>query len=148
MKTCVFFGHRDCPECMAEKLYIAVEKIIADEAIYDFLVGNNGNFDKMVINALLKLQEKYPGITFTIVLAYLPINNEQQNSDYTIYPEGIECVPKKYAISWRNMWLLNHADYVISYIVRNLGGAAKYVNIASKRNLPIINIAAIQGSSE
>lgn len=48
-------------------------------------------------------------------------------------PEGIERVPKRFAISWRNNWMLEHSDYVVACVTHSWGGAAQYVEKAKKR---------------
>ncbi len=67
------------------------------------MVGNNGDFDSMVIRALKNLSGQYDNIRFTVVLAYLP----KDNHDYEIiYPEGLENVPPRYAVLRRNDWIV------------------------------------------
>ncbi|MEE1280074.1 MAG: hypothetical protein UHH95_04500 [Oscillospiraceae bacterium] len=48
-------------------------------------------------------------------------------TDYTdtIYPDGLEGVPPNYAISRRNMWMIDNADYVVTYVKYIVGGAAR-----------------------
>ena len=58
-----------------------------------------------------------------------------------MYPEGIETVPKRFAISWRNKWMIQKSDYVITYIVYSWGGAAKFADLSKRVNKIVINIA-------
>ena len=59
----------------------------------------------------------------------------------TIFPEGIESVPKRFAIDFRNKWMVSHSDCVVVYVNKSFGGAAKFLDIAEKRGLTVINIA-------
>ena len=61
----------------------------------------------------------------------------------TLLPEGIESVHPRYAISWRNKWMVNESDMVICYITHGWGGAAKYAELANKHNKTILNIGLL-----
>lgn len=65
------------------------------------------------------------------------------NSDALI-PEGIENVHPRYAISWRNIWMINKSSYVVTYITHSWGGAAKFANRAKRQNKTVINIVQKQ----
>ena len=52
----------------------------------------------------------------------------------TMLPEGIENVHPRYAISWRNKWMVNEADVVIAYVTHTWGGAARYMEMAAKNH--------------
>jgi len=147
--TCCFFGHKDTPSSVYNKLEEAVEKIIVEDGVSSFLVGNQGQFDSMALSALRKLKIKYPHINYNVVLAYMPVEKEMW-SPYkygeTMLPEGIESVHPRYAISWRNKWMVNESDVVVAYITHSWGGAAKYVETATKRNKKIINIANLEST--
>lgn len=144
--TCCFFGHKDAPPSIYDTLEEAIEKIIAEDNVTEFLVGNQGQFDGMVLKALRRIKEKYPHVSYNIVLAYMPAEKEECNPyDFgeTMLPEGIENVHPRYAISWRNKWIVNEADVVIAYVTHTWGGAARYMEMAAKKGKQIINIARV-----
>lgn len=141
--TCVFFGHKNTPSDIYPKLISAIISLIEDKDVTDFYVGNHGSFDVMVRKALKELKAtEYPEINYRVVLAYLP-GKADPDKDYsdTEFPEGIEKVPKKFAINFRNDYMVKKADYVIAYVSRNYGGAAKFTEKAEKRKAEIINLA-------
>ena len=139
---CAFFGHRDTPESIRPLLESAVKQIIERYPDTTFYVGNNGNFDRMVLSVLKSLSQDFPTISYAVILAYLPIGKSAGFDGLsTIYPEGIECVPKKYAISYRNDWIVKKADMVICYITHDYGGAAKFVEKACKKGKTVCNLA-------
>ena len=72
------------------------------------------------------------------MLAYLPKGNDTIPD--SILPEGIELVHPRYAISWRNRWMIEHSDYVIAYITHNYGGAARFVDEAKRKGKTVINL--------
>ena len=135
--NCTFFGHKDCLSAITPQLESVVENLIRNNNVNHFYIGNHGNFDKIALHTLIELKRKYPHITYEIVLAYIP----KKQIDYpTLYPEGIENSPKKFAICFRNKWMVNHSDYVISYTRHNFGGAYQFTELAKRQNKIVINI--------
>ena len=59
----------------------------------------------------------------------------------TVYPEGLEAVPPRYAIDKRNRWMLQQSDVVVTYVTVPFGGAAKFKLLAEKTGRAVINIA-------
>ncbi|MBQ7095915.1 MAG: hypothetical protein IJN80_05655 [Clostridia bacterium] len=104
-----------------------------------FYVGNQGNFDRMVRKVLKQLQLIYPHISYYVVLAYLPCSFQEGYGD-TIYPDGLERIPPRFAIDKRNRWMLDRCDYVITYVEYPFGGAAKFKALAEKRGKTVINL--------
>ena len=80
---------------------------------------------------------------FFVVLAYLPKVKEDIKLYETIYPLGIEVVPPRFAISFRNKWMLQKSDYVVTYIKRPQGGAAQFHELALKKNKKVIYLPDI-----
>ena len=116
---CTFFGHRDTPQEIELYLKPILIDLIENKNINTFYVGNQGNFDKIVRKTLHQLKTDYPYINYTIVLAYLSPKIEDFTN--TIFPEGLEQVPPKYAISKRNYWMIQNSDYVICYVKHKIG---------------------------
>ena len=143
MKTCTFFGHRNCDERIKPTLYNAIESLIINNISDKFYVGHNGDFDSYVLHTLRELKKKYTHISYWVVLSYIPSNIEQNNFDEceTIVPDGIENVYKKFAILHRNEWMLKKSDSVIVYITQSYGGAAKFYRKALKLDKNVLNIA-------
>ncbi|MBR5535285.1 MAG: hypothetical protein IKU60_01420 [Clostridia bacterium] len=135
--NCTFFGHKDTSFLIYEKLQDTIEFLIKEKDVTHFYIGNHGNFDAMALRCLINLKEKHPYITFEIVLAYLP---EKPTPYPTLYPEGIEKTPQRFAISFRNKWMVNHSDYIISHITRDFGGAQQFVSLAERQGKTVINI--------
>ena len=141
MGTCTFFGHRDCPETVKPKLREVLINLITDHKVDMFYVGNQGRFDAYVHGELKKLKVEYPHINYAVVLAYMPgAKTEYDDYSDTMLPEGIEAIHPRFAISWRNDWMLKQSNYVVTYITHTWGGAAQYANKARKSRKHIINI--------
>ena len=144
MASCTFFGHRECPDSIKIKLREVLIDLIINHNVDMFYLGNQGQFDAIVRGALRELKEEYPQINYAVVLAYIP-GKQTEYDDYsdTMLPEGIESVHPRYAISWRNNWMLRQSDYVVTYITHSWGGAARYVELAKKQRKYVINIASV-----
>lgn len=115
--TVTFFGHGNAPEKIMPKVESALKRQI-EAGANCFYVGNHGNFDMMVKKVLKKLKRQYPHIQYAVVLAYLPAGTADAD-DYldTIYPDGLETTPPKFAIANRNRWMLKQADTVVAYVI-------------------------------
>ena len=142
MLACTFFGHSDCPETIKPNLRAVLIDLIVNQNVEMFYVGNQGRFDAIVRNVLRDLKMDYPSINYAVVLAYMP-GKQSEYDDYsdTMLPEGIETVHPRYAISWRNNWMLKKSDYVVTYITRAWGGAVRYANQATTQKQLIVSLA-------
>ena len=123
MATVTFFGHRDTPKETEPTLRLALVDLIEKKNSNLFYVGNQGNFDAMVRRQLEDLAQTYT-ITYKIVLAYMPGKNDEPD-EHTISPEGLETVPRRFAINHRNKWMLDKADIVVTYVTHPSSGAYK-----------------------
>ena len=142
--VCCFFGHRDTPQDIRPLIKETVLKLVEENDDVVFYVGNQGGFDAMAHGVLKELSETDPRIVYSVVLAYMPGEKGEFDGDLyndTMYPEGLETVPRKFAISTRNKWMVEKADTVICYKVVDFGGAAQFVNMAARRGKRIINLA-------
>ena len=139
--TCCFFGHREVIHNIRPSLTEIIEKLIVDEGVTDFYVGYQGQFDSMVYSVLKELKMEYPQIIYTIVLAYMPDEHIREvYGDDTLFPDGMETVPKRFAISKRNDWMIKHSDIAVCYVWKITGGAAKFREKAEKNGLRIIDV--------
>lgn len=142
MPACTFFGHRDCPDTVKEKLRESIRELIENHKVDLFYVGHQGRFDSMARSVLRELKKEYPQMDYAVVLAHFPEGKKESDivSD-TIVPEGLEFVHPRYAISWRNEWMLKLSDYVITYITHDWGGANRYAQKATRQCKCVINLA-------
>ena len=144
MSACTFFGHRDCSSSIKPKLREVLIDLIENYSVDMFYVGQQGAFDGIVRSVMKELVSVYPHIRYAVVLERLPSKRDEFDiRDYsdTMLPEGIETVHPRFAISWRNKWMINQSDYVVTYITHSWGGAAKFVEIAERQKKHITNIS-------
>ena len=141
MASCTFFGHHECPDSIKSQLKEVLIDLVTNHDMDTFYVGNQGRFDAIVRSVLREMKKEYPHINYAVVLAYMP-GEHTEYDDYsdTMLPEGIESVHPRYAISWRNNWMLRQSDYVVTYIAHTWGGAAQFAKKAEKQRKTIINL--------
>ena len=146
--TCSFFGHRDCPDGIMPQLNKVLVDLITNQDVNMFYVGNQGRFDAIVHSVLRELKKKYPHVNYAVVLAYMPrMQTEYDDYSDTMLPDGIEAVHPRYAISWRNNWMLRQSDYVVTYITHSWGGAAQYAAKAARQGKIVVNLADIENNA-
>ena len=139
--TVTFFGHKDTPNEIEPTLRTTLVDLIENHDATEFYVGNNGNFDTMVRRQLENLSQTYP-ITYNIVLAYIPTKkSEYDDFTNTLLPEGIETIPKRFAISYRNKWMVEQSDVVVTYVTHSFGGAAQFKVIAQRQGKLVIELS-------
>lgn len=139
-KTCIFFGHRDCPHTIKGILRATVVELIEKEKVKTFLVGSQGRFDSLALQVLKELKIEFPYIRYAVVLAYLKHANTCAADVETVFPEGLEMVHPKFAISARNKWMVEQADFVVAFVEHRFGGAFQFVELAKRKGKRIIHL--------
>ena len=140
MSVCTFFGHSTCPVSIRPALRDSIVELIENKGVSMFYVGDRGEFDRMVLSVLRELKSEYD-IDYAIVLAYLPEKHgaaDTRDFSDALFPEGIEKVPKRFAIAWRNRWMLQRSDYVITYVRHSWGGAAQFAELAQRQKKTVL----------
>ena len=103
--VCGFCGHSDAPESLRVELKETIADLIREKNVHLFYVGNHGGFDRMVLGVLQELQASFPVMRYYVVLAYHPQLSAPVFHDApTIFPEDLETVPKRAAISPLKKW--------------------------------------------
>ena len=138
--TCCFFGHRDTPYQIIDDLRDLLIHLVKEKQVNRFLVGNNGNFDRMAMSVLSELQSQFPDLQCFVVLStYLPHKQEQYPLE-TLYPVELEAAPPRFAIDKRNRWMLSESNIVVGYVSYSIGGASRFFHLALKRGLETYNL--------
>ena len=133
-----FCGHRDVfdPEAVGAWLIETVEELIREGADC-FYLGGYGQFDALAAAAVRKQKERYLEIRSVLVLPYLDRSFDASAYDETVYPP-LENVPKRYAISRRNEYMIDRSDVVIAYVTHSFGGAYKTLCYAQRKHKRIV----------
>ena len=133
MKTCFFIGQRNAPETLRPLLDDAIERHITEYGVTEFIVGHYGRFDDIAAGAVRKAKERHPEVTLTLLLPYYPFNHDTEGYDRTYYPEGMETVPKPFAIIKANERMIRTSRYLICYNTRRVGKTRDFVDLALRR---------------
>ena len=99
----------------------------------------------MAASVLRAQKKRYPQIELILVLAYLNTGRNTSGYDSTVYPP-LETVPRRFAISHRNRWMVESADVVIAYVLHDWGGAATTLRCAKQKKKQIISYRDEMGS--
>ena len=143
-KICSFFGHRDTSSEIRPALYVEIERHITQCNVTIFYVGEHGRFDRMSVSVLCDLKQKYPHIKICLIHSHMPGKKErceEKRYDCTLLPDGMEFVPKKFAITHRNRFVVNESDYVIAHVRTTWGGAYDAMQYAKRKKKYVINLA-------
>lgn len=150
MIRCTFAGHGDVYGVQAEEIAEVLEEIIRyAEPPIECFVGGMGRFDDLCASAVRLLKRKYreKEISLILVLPYLQkrINRDkayyESMFDVVLIPSQLEGIHYKRAITLRNRWMVEQADYLIAMVERKESGAYTTMQYAKKKQKKIINLA-------
>ena len=130
-----------------QKILTFLENNIGD-CPADMYLGDYGNFDAFAYECCKKYKATHPNISLIFITPYLTesfhrnrLQHLQDKYDFIFYPE-IEDKPKRYAITYRNRYMVEKADYLIAYVSHDWGGAYQTYKYARRRGKNILNLAS------
>ena len=128
-----FSGHSKIfhQEELADKLQCTVENLISEGA-NQFLLGGYGQFDRIAASCVAKAKRFHPQIESILVIPYLERKYDTALYDRTLYP-GLEHVPKRFAISKRNQYMVDVTDVLVACVDHPWGGASKTLEYAKRK---------------
>ncbi|MBQ3604379.1 MAG: hypothetical protein IJA02_11105 [Clostridia bacterium] len=153
--TVSFFGHRyiegDIWE-IDEKLREIIRILINRNCYVDFLVGADGDFDRIVSSAIKHEQKLYGEYNayHTLVLPYVRKEILDRNTNVTSFYNDVEICEKscnahpKKAFEIRNRDMVDRSDLVIFYVNHEHGGAYEMMKYAVQHGRRIFNIGSLQ----
>ena len=133
-KTCFLIGNRHASRIIKEQLSETIKKHIIDYGVNIFTVGHYGSFDSLAKEVLREIKESYSDIELYLLAPYA-FNQEIETPkgfDGTIYPEGMEKVPKQFVIIQANRYMIKNSDYLIAYC-RYIGNTRNFVEYAKRQ---------------
>ena len=143
LKSCFFIGHREADERLLPTLVNAIERLVVSEDVTCFYVGGYGGFDRITATAVKQVKQRYPEITLMLVLPYHPADRPVEaphGFDGTYYPEGMETVPRKFAIVQANKRMVDNVDWLVAYVRHGASNSRKILEYAQKQGVSYINI--------
>ena len=124
--TCCFFGHRkiEVIDELVNRLKEVVEKLIVEKKVDTFLFGSKSQFDKLCLQVVTELKEKYPHIRRIYVRAEFPYIDEDYTQyllkryDHTYYPERMINAGKAAYVE-RNYEMIDNSSCCVIYYDEN-----------------------------
>ena len=138
-----FFGHSDFKgNDEFEKIILdLLEEKIGDN-VAEIYLGGYGNFDAFAYKCCKKYKQNHSNVSLVFVTPYLNFENSNLMYDYVIYPE-IEDKPLRFAITYRNRYMVEKAEYIIFYLNREWGGAYQSYKYAKQKKKDLLNLAEL-----
>ena len=142
-----FCGHSQFTrtEEYEQKILAFLEEKVGDKSA-DFYLGGYGSFDAFAYDCCKKYKATHPDVSLIFITPYMTVEYQKNHLDYQkkryddiIYPE-IEDKPPRFAITYRNRWMVEQADYVICGITHDWGGAYKTYQYAKRKKKNIYNV--------
>lgn len=143
-----FCGHAQflkTKEC-EQKLLTFLENKVGDCSAEMYL-GGYGGFDSFAYDCCKQYKKTHTGVSLAFVTPYLTVEYQRNHLefqkaryDFIIYPE-IESKPKRFAITYRNRYMVDMADIVIAYVAHKYGGAYSTYKYAKRKGKEIFNLA-------
>ena len=131
---------------LEQRMFKLLEDKIGNEAA-DIYLGEYGNFDSFAYDCCKKYKQTHENISLFFITPYMTpeyqknhLTHQSKRFDSIIYPP-IEVVPLKFAILYRNRYMVDMSDCVIAYVNHNRGGAYQMYKYAKKKNKKIFNLA-------
>ena len=133
-----FCGHAQITEREALQNWLqTVTQSLIEQGATTFYLGGYGAFDSLAAAVLREQKKRYPQIELVLVLAYLNDRRDTSGYDRTVYPP-LETVPRRFAISHRNRWMVEVSDVVVAYVLHDWGGAATTLRYAKQKKKKIL----------
>jgi len=142
-----FFGHAQFTvktEYESRLISILEETIGIQKA--DIYLGGYGEFDAFAYRCCQKYKATHPDISLVLVTPYITksyqenrLIHEKDRYDALLYPP-IEDKPLRFAITYRNQWMVEQADVIIMGITHTWGGAYKTYQYAKRKKKKTINL--------
>ena len=143
----MFCGHsKYTPSVDDEQRILSLLEEIAGESTAELYLGGYGSFDEFARKCGRKFQQTHANTKLIFVTPYMTVEYQKNHLNYykklydeIIYPD-LEKVPPKFAISHRNKWMADKADFIIAYVDCSWGGAYPTYRYAKKKGKEVINL--------
>ncbi|MBE6593778.1 MAG: hypothetical protein E7642_07285 [Ruminococcaceae bacterium] len=145
-----FCGHSSFIATEKDKVKILeiLEKEIG-EAEADILLGGYGSFDEFAYLCCKEYKNSHPKVSLVFVTPYLSeeyqknhLSYQNMRYDSIIYPPIEDKLPR-FAILYRNRYMVENSDIVIAYVFNTYGGAYTTYKYAKAKKKRIFNLANI-----
>ena len=141
--TCFMTGNHDAPQEIYPRILAEVKRHITEFGVAEFFVGAYGSFDSMAKRAVIEAKRTYPDVRLTLVMHYLNCRKYemiQKEFDGSIYPDGLERSPMRFAIVRGNRIMAENTDFLIIYSANMAGNTRRLMDYAAEKNIMMTEI--------
>lgn len=141
-QSCAFTGHRELYDGFSPRtLCLTIERLI-EEGVHTFYNGMAMGFDLLAAETVLRYQERYPHIK---LIACIPCYRQERRfsaEDKARYAAVLKKANETVLLSEnyyrgcmqvRDQYMVDHADMLVCYCVKESGGAAYTVKYCQKK---------------
>ena len=117
-----------------EQLAEVIEQHITEYGVTTFTVGRYGWFDSLVREVLREAKKRHSDIKLYLLAPYALDRKVETPDKFNgiFYPDGLEFVPRQFAIIEANRYMIKNSDYLISYC-HHVGNTRNFIEYAQKR---------------
>lgn len=143
-----FCGHTQfCKSKELERSLLAFLEEKVGETPTDMYLGGYGEFDAFAYECCKKYKQTHNNVSIVYITPYITegfaknyLQAQKTRYDFILYPE-IENKPLRFAIVYRNQYMVDKADLVVAYVSHRWGGAYKTYRYAQRKGKKILNLA-------
>ena len=149
--TASFFGHRqvDMPLIIEKRLEKVVRELLLTKRYVEFLVGRDGEFDRMAAAAIRRCRKvvRDDNSALVLVLPYVTAEYRNNENEFLHYYDEVEICSAsagkhfKSAHQIRNRSMVDRSDLVVFYVQHPSGGAYRTLRYASEQGIRRINLS-------
>ena len=151
-KVCSFTGHRVIDKRHRSTIAALTSRAVAyayENGARCFLSGGAIGFDTIAAKAVISFRISHPDVRLAILVPCKNQSEKWSDGEKSIYEyvlsvaDEVEYLADEYfdgCMRLRNQALAERCDILISYVGRNMGGAAQTVRIAEKLGKEIYNL--------
>lgn len=151
MITVSFFGHREIYDIqnIEKKLERIIIDLIIENDYVEFLIGRDGEFDRLVSSVIRKCKKNIrdDNNAHVLILPYMTAEFKNNMNSFNEFYDEIEICEEsanahfKAAHQIRNRYMVKRSNLVVFYVEHFSGGAYKTLKFAEKENANFINIS-------
>ena len=148
--TVCFFGHRRINDIITVENAVEniIENVLRQHEYVEFLVGRDGEFDRIVSSAVLRYKKRTDAgnCSLTWVMPYMKSDYTHNRENYDNYYDSVEVcdesakVHPKSAIQIRNRAIVDRSDLCVFYVCKKQGGAYQTMKYSANQGKDMVNL--------
>ena len=150
--TVSFFGHRRLERLSQTEVWLDafLRKLLREKEYVEFLVGRDGEFDRLVAEAIRRYKRhvREDNHALVWVMPYETAAFRRDSTAYERYYDAIEVFEGgrchyRSIFQQRNRYMVDRSELVVVYVDRAGGGAYQTLSYARHQGKSVLNIADV-----